>query len=390
MQIPTNIPRRIAALLLFAALGIAIVTTAQQEGSASGSPKKRSDDALQQAVVADMSAKELRAYTRQIAAKDPMHAVGFFLEVMALDLDKAPSFDNRRILIAEASRRQPSFAAPRIWLTADDIRNARYGQAIGGADTVMRLNGEFRTLLVPILAPLLINEKAYPILEKKLSSFPSWRTEFLSEAIKSGAYNDRVEQLLQQDAPPRYAEAMATERSSYLKKLVADNEAVRAHTVWQSFVPKTKNAAIFDGDFKSQFPVAPFAWLYASDDYSYAEKIKTAENSEVLVRAHHGSDGRVVLLTQLVSMKPGANRFAVTLRDGGLEKPEAFFWRVRCLGSETNIVSQPVGNLGGDWQTLQVPVTIPEAGCALQYLSLVADDNDGNEAEIEIRKVEAR
>ena len=122
MTVPAHLFRRAAAVLLFAALVVAIVATARLEGLASGSPKRRSDIVLQQAVSADMSAQQLRRVARDIALSDPMHAVGFFLQVIALDLEEAPSFDSRRVLIAEASQRQPSFAAPRIWLTADDIR----------------------------------------------------------------------------------------------------------------------------------------------------------------------------------------------------------------------------------------------------------------------------
>ncbi len=390
MQLPATLPRRIAALLIFVLFAIAIVSTARLEGQAASSPKRRSDTALRQAVSANMSAKELRQQARKIALTDPLHAVGFFLQVMALDLEKAPSVDNRRVLIAEASRRQPSFTAPRIWLVADDIRNERFAKAIDGADTVMRLNGEFRKLLVPILAPLLANDAVYPLLQKKLGSFPIWRTELLSEAIKSGEYNDRVERLLRANAPPRYAAAMSVERSAYLNGLVAQGAPVRAITVWKSFAPKQNYAAIFDGDFKAKNPVQPFAWSYASDDYSYSEKVVTADSGEVLVRAHHGGDGKIALLTQLVALKTGTNLLSITMRDGGLAMPETFFWRLRCFDAQDAFASQSLGKLAADWQTMQMRITVPETDCALQYLSLEAEDNDGDEAEIEVRKVEVR
>ena len=390
MKVLAKFFRRSAAVAVFAALMAAIVFTAQHEKLASISPKQRSDIALLQSVSDDMTASELRSYARKIALADPMQAVGFFFEVMALDLDEAPSFDNRRVLIAEASQRQPSFAAPRIWLTADDIRNERFAKAVDGADTVMRLNGEFRTLLVPILAPLLANDKAYPLLEKKLKSFPIWRTEFLSEAIKSGVAEDRVERLLRHNAPASYAAAMATERSAYLQKLVTNNETMRARSVWQSFMQEQAKSAIFDGDFTTKHPIFPFAWRYASDDYSYAEKVIADEGKAALVRAHHGGDGKLDLLTQLIALKPGANVIRFEMRDGGLAKPEAMFWRVRCMGNTDALASLPLTKLGADWQKMQLQVDIPTGGCALQYLVLEALDNDGEEAEIEIRKVEAR
>lgn len=390
MHIPANLIRRVAAVLLLAAFVAAILINARYEGLAASSPKLRSDIALRQAVTADMSAPELRKYAREIAVADPMQAVGFFLEVMALDLDEALSMDARRVLIAEASRRQPSFAAPRIWLTADDIRNERFAQAIDGADTVMRLNGDFRTLLVPIMAPLLANDKAYPLLEKKLKDFPIWRTQFLSEAIKTGVSEPRVERLLRQNPPPQYAEAMAVERSAYLQNLVARGDARRARQVWQRLLPEHAKAVIFDSDFRAKHPLFPFAWRYASDDYSYAETVKTADGSDALVRAHHGGDGRIGLVTQLVALKPGANLLDFTMRDGGLAKPEKLFWRVRCLGVEDILASQSLANLGADWQKIQMSVAVPVEGCALQYLVLEAEDNDGDESEVEIRRVEAR
>jgi hypothetical protein len=305
-------------------------------------------------------------------------------------MEEAPSFDSRRVLIAEASQRQPSFAAPRIWLTADDVRNERFARAINGADTVMRLNGEFRELLVPVLTPLLANDKAYPLLEKKLKDFPIWRTQFLAEAIKTGVDESRVEGLLRQNPPPRYAAAMAAERSAYLQNLVTRGDPLRARKVWQSFVPANAKAAIFDGDFRAKHPVPPFAWTYASDDYSYAEKIVEAGGKTALVRAHHSGDGKVTLVTQLVALKPGANLMTFEMRDGGLAEPEKMFWRVRCMSGTGNLNSESLAKLGGDWQKMQMRVDIPSDGCALQYLVLEAEDNDGNEAEVEIRKVEAR
>ncbi len=390
MQIAANLPRRIAALLLFAFLSIAIVITARNEQIAAGSPKKRSDIALQHAVAANMSSMQLRRYSREIALADPMHAVGFFLQVVALDLEDSPSFDNRRTLIAEASRRQPSFAAPRIWLTADNIRNERYPEAINGADTVMRLNGDFRTLLIPILVPLLDNDKAFSLLKNKLNSYPIWRTQFFVEAINTETRPDRIELLLRQNAPPRYAAAVATERSAYLKALVAKGEALRAYALLKSFTSGQKVAPISDGDFKSKHPVQPFAWVYASDEYSYAEKTVAADSGDARVRAHHSGDGKIALLTQLVALKIGSNRIVMTARDGGLEKPAALYLRVRCHSSQGVLASQSLSNLGADWQTVQLFVNVPDTGCALQSLTLEADDNGGKEAEIEIRKVETR
>lgn len=390
MHMPPNLIRRAAAILLFATFVSVIVFTARLEGMAASSPKRRSDIALRQAVNAEMTAKEIRSYIREIAAADPMHAVGFFLEVMALDQDKVLSMDARRALIAEASRRQPSFAAPRIWMTADDIRNERFAQAVDGADTVMRLNGEFRTLLIPILTPLLTNDEAFPLLEKKLKTFPIWRTQFLSEAIKAGVSEPRVERLLRHSSPSRYAEAMTIERSAYLQSLVARGETLRARKVWQSFMPEHAKAAIFDSDFRAKYPLFPFAWRYASDDYSYAEKVSTTDGSDTLIRAHHGGDGKVALVTQLVALKSGSNLVTITTRDGGLAKPAKLFWRIRCFGASDAIASQSLAKLGGDWQKLQIQIAVPETGCALQYLSLEAEDNDGDEAEVEIRRVEAR
>ena len=390
MSVPAKLFRRMAAILLFAAFMAAIIVTARVEGLASGSPKQRSDAALQRAVTADMSAKELRLFAQKTALSDPMHAVGFFLQVMALDLEDAPSFDSRRVLIAEASQRQPSFAAPRIWLTADDIRNERYATAIDGADTVMRLNGEFRDLLVPILTPLMDNDKAYPLLEEKLKSFPNWRTVFLSDAIKTGVNERRVESLLRHSPPPVYAAAMAAERSAYLQNLVTRGETARARTLWQSFTPENANAAIVDGDFRAKHPVYPFAWQYASDDYSYAEKVVDADGKGAVVRAHHNGDGRITLMTQLVALKPGANLLSFEMRDGGLAKPEAMFWRVRCMDGTNTLNSQSLAKLGGDWQKMQMQIEVPASNCALQYLVLEADDNNGDEAEVEIRKIEVR
>ncbi len=389
-MIKSRIPfRLIAAICLFAIVATGALVVAQRESLAAQSPRSRSDLALRQAVAAEMDTKELRRFAHRIARHDPLHAIGFFLEVMALDQEKQALSPRHRALIAQASRRQPAFAAPRIWLTADNIRNRRYAEAIQGADAVMRLNSEFRQLLVPLLVPLLDEPKAQPLLDAQLRTFPIWRSEFLAEAIKVGGYDSQVENLLRHPIPKAGAATMAADRSAYLNKLVNDGEADRAYALWRSFAVGAAKGGVFDGDFTAPNPVRPFAWQYAADDYSYAEKVRPAEGGSALVRAHHGGDGKAQLLSQLVALKPGRQSLLFTMRDGGLAEPKKLFWRVRCLGSSDILASRSLAKLAPDWQKLRLQVDIPASGCALQQLTLEAEDNDNDAAEIELRLVEA-
>jgi hypothetical protein len=381
--------RLIAAICLFAAIAAAALMVAQREGLASQSPRARSDILLRQAVVTEMDTQRLRRLAQDIARNDPLHAVGFFLEVMALDQEKRMLSPRHRALIAQASRRQPAFAAPRIWLTADNIRNKRYAEAIQSADAVMRLNSEFRQLLVPLLVPLLGEAKAQPLLDTQLRAFPIWRSEFLAEAIKVGGYEAQVENMLRHPIPKSGAATMAADRSAYLNKLVSDGEAGRAYALWRSFAVSTAKGGVFDGDFKASHPVQPFAWKFAADDYSYAERVPPTENSLALVRAHHGGDGKAVLLSQLVALKPGVQSLFFTMRDGGLAEPQKLFWRVRCLDSTEVLASRSLDRLAPDWQKLRLQVDIPASSCTLQRLTLEAEDNDNDAAEVELRLVEA-
>jgi hypothetical protein len=381
--------RRVAAVLLFAVFIVAIFLTARNEGLAAQSPKARSSIILRQVVAQELSAKELRKQAQQVALSDPLHAVGFFLQVMALDLDKTQTLASRRKLIAQSTMRQPAFDAPRIWLAADDVRRGRYADAIDSADTIMRLNGDYRELLLSILVPLLDNEKAYPLLEKKLRGFPIWRTEFIAAAIKAGGPDIRIERMLRHKAPQSGLASLAAEQSAYLKKLVELNRPEEAYRLWQSFLPGTAKTGIFDGDFTAKHPVYPFAWTFGADPYSYAEKVPASENERALVRAHHGGDGRIGLMTQLISLKPGSRLLSFTMRDGGLGAPEKLFWRVRCMGSSENLGSRSLAKLADNWQKVQMRVEIPASGCALQNLLLEAEDHEGEEAEVEIRLVEA-
>lgn len=389
MTIPSALRRRVAAVILFVLMAGLAVVTAGYENMAAQSPRKRSDIALAQAVSENMTAAQLRHRARMIASDDPMHAVGFFFEVMALDLEKQPLSKKQHGLIAAAAQRQPSFAAPRIWLIADAIRKDKYAEAVNGADTVMRLNGEFRKLLVPILVPLLAEQKARPLVIKKLGEFPAWRTEFVVEAIASGAHDSTVERILQDQAPPSAAAALAAERSAYLKRLIEDGEAARAHKLWRGFVGSKNGTAIADGRFTDNNPIHPFAWQLAAAPYSYAEKIPASQGSPALVRAHHDGAGKMSLLLQMVALAPGSRELVFTMRDGGLGEPEQLVWRIRCLGADTALASRSLAKLAPDWQKVRMRVTIPDNGCALQYLSLDGENNDGAESEVEIRSVES-
>lgn len=380
--------RRVAAIILFMLLGALALATARVENVAALSPRMRSDIVLQRAAAAGLNAKALRRYARQIAMKDPMHSAGFVLEVLALEKDKIPTSDKQRRLIMESARRQPSLAAPRIWLISDDIQKGRYAQAVESADTVMRLNDEFRKLLTPHLVPLLAEEQARPLLEKKLREFPVWRADFVTEAIKMGGYEPVIERVLQQRAP-RGAEAMlASERSAYLRDLVRSGEAVRAHTLWRNFAKNHGGSGLVDGNFTEKNPIYPFAWEFASGAYSYAGKAPAIDGAPPVIRAHQGGDGNVSLLTQVVALQPGAHDVVITMRDGGLSKPEKLFWQLRCLDVNDNLASHSLEKLAPDWQKIRLSVMIPAAGCPLQYLMLNAENNDDKESEVEIRSVE--
>lgn len=381
--------RRVAAVLVFATLLVVIILTARNETLAAMSPKARSSIVLQQVIAEDQSAKQLRRTARQIALADPMHAIGFFLQVLAVDQEKSMAMDGKRALIAEATRRQPAFDAPRIWLAADDVRRGNFAAAIDSADTIMRMNGDYYELLLKILVPLIDDEKAYPLLEKKLRTFPVWRTEFIATAIKVGGTDPRIERLLRHEPPKAKAQALAAERSAYLQKLLASGQPEEAYRLWRSFVPADAAKGVFDGDFAASHSIVPFAWVFATEDYSYAEKVKAAEGKRTIVRAHHGGDGRIGLLTQLVALKPGERVLSFTMRDGGLGAPEKLFWRVRCLGAQENLASRSLAKLADSWQKVQMRVAVPQSGCAMQYLLLEAEDNDGTESEVEIRLVEA-
>ena len=381
--------RRLAAVGLFLLLSAAIAYTAGKEGLASGSPKKRSDAILQQVVAADMDARQLRAKAQEVALHDPMQAVGFFLQVMALDLEKIPLSGKHSLLIAEASRRQPSFAAPRIWLVGDHIRNQRFAEAIDGADAVMRVNTDFLRLLVPALLPLLDDDKGRPLLETKLSQYPNWRTYFLAEAAKQGGHQAEIEKILMQPASQQNLANAAVERSVYLQKLVAEGDFERAYRLWRNFTPKSARAGISDGDFTEQTPLRPFAWTYLAEEYSYAERAPAGDDGKPLVRAHHGGDTRSILLSQLVALRPGPHQLRFTMRDGGLARPDHLAWHLKCVDANTALATLPLATLATDWQTIIMRTDIPASGCALQYLQLEADLNDGKETEVEIRRVEA-
>jgi hypothetical protein len=379
--------RQSMAVALALALVPAILITAQRENLAAHSPKKRSDLALQKSVADNMKPAQLEAFARQIAITDPMHAAGFFLQVMARDIRKLPTTDDRRLLIAEAARRQPSFAAPRIWLVADDIRMRRFHAAINGSDAVMRVNGEFRRLLIPILVPLLAEPSAFPLLVEKLREFPVWRTDFLAEAAKQGGFAAQVEKTLLEPVPATYSDNLVTERSAYLQRLVANGEADRAYRLWRRFAPG--QAGVIDGTFKQPNTILPFGWRFASEPFSYAEKTKPVDGDATVTRAYHSGDGRVSLLTQLVALRGGDHRVSFQMRSGGLEKPEGLFWKLRCLDATEDLATLSVAAMPDDWKNFTMPVNVPDANCSLQYLRLEAGNNGGAEYEVEIRKVEA-
>lgn len=378
--------RRGLAVLAFAGLSTLAMQAALREPAAAGSPTSRSVLALALAVQADADASVLEAEARRIALADPLHAIGFYLRVIAAEKRGEIDPDAAEPLMREAKRRQPAFVAPRLWLVAREYQGGDFSATVAEADAAMRINGEWGRLLVPLLLPLLEEPEGRAPLIAKLASFPGWRTPFVTTAIDQNIGTGAIQELLAAPAPPQAASTLDQERARYLTRLVNAGEGVRAYALWREYTGTGEEARIHDGDLSGERAIAPFGWTFAADGTNYAERIEAGDND--FVRAHHDGASAATLVEQVTVLPAGGWRITAEMRNGGLADPAALRWTMRCRADGRALGAQPLAGLGAEWTRVTFDIAVGGPGCETQRLALVGEPGEAGVSEVELRNIE--
>lgn len=382
------IVRRTAAVLLFSGIAAASFSNAIREMDAGRSPAARSTNALKAVIVNNNDADQIDAKARRIALNDPLHAVGFYLRALALEKRGNVAPGDAEAGMRLARHRQPAFVAPHLWLIAHEHRRGNYADVVRDSDLVLRINGDYRKLLIPVLLPLLDNPKSSKILSERLMRYPVWRSEFMAQAIDRRVADQRLEALISRDPPPAYRASLTDERSRYLSRLMKDGSGEKAYGLWRRFVGSNARATpIFDGEFAVDVQILPFGWSLRNDGVNYAERVAAADSN--MLRVHHGGSGSGAIVEQILMMKPARWRITIEQRSGGLADPASLEWSVSCAGDGRILATLPLDGLKEEWAAQRLDVA-PTADCPLQRLRLAGRPaGDNAEAEIEIRHVRA-
>lgn len=329
--------------------------------------------------------RALHALDRAALADEPFLIAGL---AAAAGGDAARS----EALLVEARHRNPRERMVRLLLLNRYLGTGRYAQAGSELAVILRLVPDASAALVPQIAQLAADPKTSGGLSLLLARNPSLRDTVLARLAAVGADPNLVLTLAAQSGsggnpanPPEWQHVL-------LGKLVGAGQIARARKVWLASIGGGAVPAdgVYDGAFRGAPGAAPFNWELVTDAEGVAERV-----SPPALQVDYYGRNPALVARQLLQLAPGAYR--LQFRADGAAKGEGsrLEWTVGCVGAPAPLLKLPLKDIVSAPRTLAAPFTVPNAGCAAQWLRLdgipgdVAADQEARISDLRISALQA-
>jgi hypothetical protein len=310
------------------------------------------------------------------AVSMPLAFEPFFIAARAAEQEGR--LDRAILLLEEARRRRPNYAATRLQLLAYYGQARRFPELLRELDVSLRLNAEARRLLLPELARLVGDPEGRAALAPALASEPVWREEFYKAARGRRIAPDAALALLSDIRARKKGGDVGLERAFYLETLVAAGAHGRARAIWTESLPpaeRAKDGLVFDGGFRGSSAPPPFNWQLNDSDVGRAE-IAGAGDGPSRLEAYYFGGRNAVLAEQALALAPGRYTLEFSARSEDGIKSGALSWRLACTPSGAAIATVALGPLGSGYRPHAGSFAVPVTGCAGQKLYLLAEPGD--------------
>lgn len=283
------------------------------------------------------------------------------------------------MLTEEARRRRPNFLLTRLLLMSYYGRTARYADALGEMDYLLRSSEGVRRAVVPELVKTLRTAAGRRALADVLAARPAWRPEFIAAVQAQGALNAAdARQLLDMVRARRPEADWTLERGLYMDALVRGGDVAQARRLWLSGFPeaeRSRHAQIFDGEFTGRAAPQPFGWRLFDTPAGRAEVASAGGRGSYLDVNYFGGVN-VVLAEQMLALAPGSYQLSFNAKSDGGIRAGQLYWSFTCIPNGAELGRIPVANPQSAYRRLQGGVQIPASGCSGQRLQLVAEPGD--------------
>lgn len=267
------------------------------------------------------------------------------------------------------------------WLFQHRLRLGQYGSAFAHADTLARRRQDMWPAMFELFAVAGTEDpRALPVLVSLVAKRPPWRQAFINGLI---------------DAPtPRNQQLLATLAVNLQRTdgPLSNNELVQ---VYQSLLRSRQEGLlavvreqtdrpagallVVNGDFDSLSHPLPFEWTLVSSVGIIPEVMPDPNRAgESGLRVEYDGYAQGEVASQLLQLPSGRYQLTGEIRAEAGAAAERLRWTASCYGTSQMLGATPTDTAqsGADWKPFSFAFEVPQQGCRMQRLTLVAVPSD--------------
>lgn len=276
-----------------------------------------------------LDAQTLNA-VRQAAAAAPLDARAYLILGHQQLLDNTP---DRAVATLEAGQRlDPRQRLIHLLLLDRYLRTERYANAATQFSVLARILGATQAPIATAMAQMTMVPETRDAVRRTLKTDPALERAVLTELAKSAIAPDAIFAL----AGPA-ARADADNADSWgpvlVNRLIERGQYPAARSVWQRIYgisPAQAAMAIINAGFRETRAAPPFDWTLTASSLGAADL-----RSGSLAVEYYGRDSGA-LASQLLVLRPGRYRFAVTVDPGKTDATAKLYWTLACKTAAAN------------------------------------------------------
>lgn len=300
---------------------------------------------------------------RRAAQAEPLDARPFLILGHQQLLDREPE---RAVKTLEAGQRlDPRQRVIHLLLVDRYLRTGRYGDAASQFALAARLVGPAQSPIAIAMARMSIDPEMRDAVRRALQTDPALERSVLVALAKSSIPPSTIFSLAS-PAARRDAGHDGSWGPVLVDRLIAQGQYADARSIWQGIYGLSAAQVVtpvFDPGFRDLAGSPPFNWSLVANGLGAAD----IRDGTLSVNYYGRDNGD--LAVQLLVLRPGPYRFAITVEGSKTGAGPALSWSLRCwTGSKAEIMTLPMTATGTPHR-VDTLFTVP-AGCAAQQLTL--------------------
>ncbi len=261
---------------------------------------------------------------RRAAAAAPLDARAYLILGHQQLLDNTP---DRAVATLEAGQRlDPRQRLIHLLLLDRYLRTARYADAAAQFSVLARILGATQAPIATAMAQMTMAPETREAVRRTLNTDPVLERAVLIALAKSDIAPDAIFALA---SPAARADAAGAESWGpiLVKRLVEHGQYIAARSVWQRIYglsPAQAAMPITNAGFRATKASPPFDWALTTSSLGAADL-----RGGSLAIDYYGRDSGD-LASQLLVLRPGRYRFAITVDPGKTDATAKLYWSLAC------------------------------------------------------------